>query len=103
EELQAAVLHERDLTSPELDLQQVAVAGRAKEHGLLAQRHAGLAAPQYLAADTLRLRLQVLHRDETGPWSLAAGGEQMLPMLARCLAHHGVGNVEHLLGGAVVL
>src|SRR6185437_1414272 len=55
EELQAAVLHEGNLTPPELDLEDVAVARGAEEHRLLAQRDAGLAALEHFAADTLRL------------------------------------------------
>src|SRR6185437_3166525 len=55
EKLEAAVFHERNLSSPELDLEDVAVARGAEEHGLLAQRDAGFAALQHLAADTLRL------------------------------------------------
>ncbi len=103
EELEAAVLHEGDLAAPELDLENVAVAGGPEQHRLPAQRHVGLAAPQHLAADTLRLRLQVLDGHEPGPRSFAAARQQVLAVLARRLGHHGVGDVEHLLGGAVVL
>src|SRR5439155_7199089 len=50
-----------------------------------------------------RLRLQLVNRDEARPRALTAYRQQVLAMLSRRLGHERVGDVEHLLGGAVVL
>ena len=47
EKLKTAVLHERNPAPRKFHLQDVAVAGAAKQHRLVAQRHIGLAADVY--------------------------------------------------------
>src|SRR5579864_2839777 len=64
EKLQTAVLGERKLALAELDFQDVAVARAAKQDRLPSQRHVRLAAPQDLAADVLRLRLELIDRHQ---------------------------------------
>src|SRR5256886_11744216 len=67
------------------------------------ERHVRLAAPEHLLAHVLRLRLQLVHRDDARPRALTAYRQQVLAMLPRRLGHDRVGDVEHLLGRAVVL
>ena len=55
EELQAAELDEGDVAAGELDLERRRVVGGAEEDGLLAQRGAGLAGGEDLAADVVDL------------------------------------------------
>ena len=52
---QAAVLDVRDPAARQLQLEQVGVVSRAREHRLLAQQQSVLAVGQDLVADELRL------------------------------------------------
>ena len=59
EELQAAVLHERDVPPGQLDFQRVAVVGGAEEDRLLAQRDARLEVLQDAADQVVALLVLV--------------------------------------------
>ncbi|MNS93654.1 hypothetical protein D3C72_1278390 [compost metagenome] len=64
EEFQAAKFDEGDVAAGQFHLERPAVAGGAKQHGLLFQRHAGFAVCKNLVDDEIRLFGFVLHRHE---------------------------------------
>jgi hypothetical protein len=55
EEFQAAILHEGNLPARQLDLEQIAVAGTAEQHGLTTQASTRLTPLQYLHGHVLGL------------------------------------------------
>ena len=103
EELEPAILHERNLAARKLDLEQVAVAAGAEQHRLALEQDPGLAPLQHLQRDVLRLRGEVIGGDEPGHLAAASRREEMLAMLTRRFRHQRVGNVEHGLRRPVVL
>ena len=103
EELEAAILDERNLAAQQLDFEDVAGAGIAEQDRLLAQQHARFAALQDLAADELGLRLQVIGRRVLRTSAGAPNREQVLAMLARGIGHQRIRHIEDRLRGAVVL
>ena len=103
EELQAAVLHERNLVAQQLELELRTVAARPEEHRLLAQSDSRLASREDPGDDVVRLRTVVRDRHQAGPGARAAARGQLLAVLPARLADQGVGTVEHALGRAVVL
>ena len=102
-ELEPAVLHVRNVAAPELDFEQIAVVGAAKEHRLALERHAGLAVTQDLGDHPVGLGLVVEHGDQTGPRATAALRAQGLRILPGTFADQCVGQVQHRLYGSVVL
>ena len=70
---QAAVLVERDPAAGELELQQVGVVRRARQHGLGAQLHALLARLEDAVADLLGLRGLVAHPHDARPHAARRG------------------------------
>ena len=84
QELQPAVLHERDVAPRQLHLEQVRVMRRAEQHGLLLERHALLAMPQHAPAHEVALLGLVQARAEhRHPRALARGPERLLVALRR--------------------
>ena len=79
------------------------MACASEQHRLAFERHVRLAAPEHLGADVFRLRLQLVHGDDARPRALTAHRQQVLAVLPRRLGHDRVGDIEHLLGRAVVL
>ncbi len=102
QELEPAILHERDVASHELELQRCAVARRSKQHGLRLERHALLAACEHVLGDVTRLVRLVLHGDELRSLADAAHAREILGESLRGVRHHGVGRVEDRLRRAVV-
>ena len=80
---QAAVLVERDPPAGELELEQVGVVRRARQHGLRAQLGALLARLEDAVADLLGLRGLVAHVDDPRPHAALAVGAQALRERAR--------------------
>ena len=103
EELEPAVLHERNLALRQLDFEHVAVRAGAEQHGLAPQRDARFARRQHARADELGLGRQVVDRHQLGTRTLAAHRQQVLAVLARRIRHQRVGGVENALAGAEVL
>ena len=103
EELEAPVLHERNLALGEFDFQHVAVRAGAEQHRLATQRHAGLARGQHPRADEFRLRGQVFHRHHLGTRPLAAHGQQVLAVLPGRIRHERVGCIQDALARTEVL
>ena len=103
EELQAAILDERDVAPRELDLERAAVMAGAKQHRLLAQRHTRLAAGEDALDHVADLAAVVAHRDQDGLLARGPLREQVLRETLLCQADHRVGGGEDRLGRAVVL
>ena len=72
EELQAAVLDERDVAPRQLELERVAVLAAAKEHRLALQREPRLAQREDALGDPRRFRRLVLDPDQRRPLGRAA-------------------------------
>ena len=65
QELEPAVLHERHVAPGELELERVAVVGRAHEDGLAPERDARLPVREHAACHEVHLRALVGGRDQT--------------------------------------
>ena len=105
QETQAAELHERDVAAPELDLQRVAVVGGAKQHGLLAQRHARLAPLEDPLDDVGDLRQLVADGGQHRAHAARAHGGQVLfvALAGGRERDHRVGGVQDRRRRTVVL
>ena len=101
EELQSAVLDERDASSGELDLEQVAVVRGAHQHGLLAQRPARLGGSEHGVDHGARLGRRVMAAHEGRLRSARALGAQFEPLACRGRPH-GVGRAQDRLPRAEV-
>ena len=66
EKFEAAILDERDVAPPKLELEEIAVMGGAKQHGLPFERDARLPVLEDLVGDIARLRRLVLGANEVG-------------------------------------
>ena len=102
EELQAPVLHERDVPPRELDLEHVAVVTGAEQHGLLSQRRPALAVLEDLPADGVGLVALVEAGEQPGAHAALALGPQHLLVPLRRERDHRVRRIEDRPGGAVV-
>ncbi len=102
EELQAAVLDERNVAPGELDLERVAVVRRPHQNRLVAQQEPFLASLEDHLGDHLGLARLVLDGDQKRPRPLAARRHERLAEASLALVDHRVGGVEDGLGRAVV-
>lgn len=73
DELETAVFVKGNVAAAQLQFEIEAVMGRAKQNGLMLERHARLAAIEDLPDDELRLLLLILAVDELGQQALFAG------------------------------
>ena len=79
DELETAVLHERDVAATELDLEQVGVVRGAHQHGLAMERGSRFPVFEYALGDVVRFCLLILCGDEQGLLRRVASGEKVLP------------------------
>ena len=78
EELETAVLHERDIAPAQLDLEQIGMVRGAHQHRLPFQIDPALAVLEHPLHDVIHLRLLVLRRHEQRLLLGPAGREQVL-------------------------
>ena len=102
EELEAAVLHVRDVPAHELEFEHVAVIGVAEQHRLATQVDAALARLEHAVGDEDRLCLFVEHRHVLRQRAGTTHAVQVLAVLPRALRHQRVGGVEHGLRRTIV-
>ena len=103
QEFQPAVLDEGDVAPGQFDLEEVAVLGAAKQHGLALQGNARLALGQDLFGDEVGLLAFVQHAHQSRPLAaVAAVRHQGLGVLVNAVGQQRVGGVEHRLQRPVV-
>ena len=102
QELESAVLHERNVAPGELELQLRAVAPAPEQHRLRLERHALLALLEHVLGHAARLIGFVADRDEARPRRPDTLGPQILGEALPREADHRVGGIEDRLRRAIV-